>query len=103
MSKTASLVGFFITGPAFIGGLAALGNEVSYCVHEQSQKHSSLLELLDSKVEKIDMLSHEIYENMKNGEPTDKAEEQKSKLQSDRRKLNSEIESRAKKTRPVNE
>lgn len=43
------------------------------------------------------MLSHEIYENMKNGEPTDKAEEQKSKLQSDRRKLNSEIESRAKK------
>ncbi len=88
---------FFITGPAFIGGLAALGNEVSYCVHEQSQKHSSLLELLDSKVEKIDVLSHKIYENIKNGEPTDKAEEQKSKLQSERRKLNSEIESRAKK------
>lgn len=88
---------FFITGPAFIGGLAALGNEISYATNEQSKKHTSLLDQLDNTVEKIEVISHDIYERTKNSQPVKEVQEAKSKLQSERRKLNSEIETRAKK------
>ncbi|EOA3785161.1 tyrosine-type recombinase/integrase [Vibrio vulnificus] len=52
---------FFVTGPAFMMGLAALFNEISLNVNTQSFRYTQLEQNLDSVVERIEVISHEIY------------------------------------------
>ncbi|HDZ3765102.1 TPA: integrase [Vibrio cholerae] len=88
---------FFITGPAFMMGLSALFNELSLEVHTQSLRYHRLESELNDITKKIDVISHEIYEkNLKNTEISC-LENNHFTLQSERRRLNSEIEVRAKK------
>ncbi|MCU8072232.1 VPA1269 family protein [Shewanella sp. SM32] len=88
---------FFVTGPAFMMGLAALFNELCLAINTQSQRYSLLEKELDDTVTKIDILSHQIYQQKSQSTQTSILEGEKLKLQSERRKLNSEIEIKAKK------
>ncbi|MEL4238242.1 gamma-mobile-trio integrase GmtZ [Shewanella xiamenensis] len=88
---------FFVTGPAFMMGLAALFNELCLAINTQSQRYSLLEKELDDTVTKIDVLSHQIYQQKSQTTQTSILEGEKLKLQSERRKLNSEIEVKAKK------
>jgi hypothetical protein len=88
---------FFITGPAFMMGLAALFNEVSLAVNTQSHRYIALENQLNETITKIEVISHQVY--LRDFKITDQKmlETEKQQLQSHRRKLNSEIETRAKK------
>ncbi|WP_052184001.1 gamma-mobile-trio integrase GmtZ [Shewanella sp. ZOR0012] len=88
---------FFVTGPAFMMGLAALFNEISLAVNTQSHRYAKLEGELSQTVTQIDVISHEIYQQKSHNEQLDKLEKEKGQLQAERRKLNSEIETRAKK------
>ncbi|MFV7785487.1 VPA1269 family protein [Shewanella marisflavi] len=88
---------FFVTGPAFMMGLAALFNEISLAVHTQSHRYAKLEGELSQTITQIDVISHEIYQQKAQNEQLDKLEKEKGQLQAERRKLNSEIETRAKK------
>lgn len=88
---------FFVTGPAFMMGLTALFNEVSLAVNTQSHRYAKLESELNKTVTQIDVLSHEIYQQKIQNEHLAKLEAEKLQLQATRRKLNSEIETRAKK------
>ncbi|MEL4385460.1 VPA1269 family protein [Shewanella xiamenensis] len=88
---------FFITGIGFMMGLVALFNEISLAVHTQSLRYSLLGNELNDTANKIDILSHKIYEHKLQNSQTSNLEIEKLKLQSERRKLNSEIEVKAKK------
>ena len=88
---------FFVTGPAFMMGLAALFNELCLAINTQSQRYSLLEEELDDTVTKIELISHQIYQQKLQSTQTSNLESKKLKLQSARRKLNSEIEVKAKK------
>lgn len=88
---------FFVTGPAFMMGLAAIFNELCLAINTQSQRYSHLEKELDDTVTKIDILSHQIYQQKSQSTQTSILEGEKLKLQSERRKLNSEIEVKAKK------
>jgi hypothetical protein len=88
---------FFVTGPAFMMGLAAIFNELCLAINTQSQRYSHLEKELDDTVTKIDILSHQIYQQKSQSTQTSMLEAEKLKLQSERRKLNSEIEVKAKK------
>uniref|UniRef100_Q0HPU0 Phage integrase family protein n=1 Tax=Shewanella sp. (strain MR-7) TaxID=60481 RepID=Q0HPU0_SHESR len=88
---------FFITGPGFMMGLVALFNEISLAVHTQSLRYSLLGNELNDTANKIDILSHKIYEHKLQNSQTSNLEIEKLKFQSERRKLNSEIEIKAKK------
>jgi hypothetical protein len=88
---------FFVTGPAFMMGLTALFNEVSLAVNTQSHRYAKLESELNKTVTQIDVLSHEIYQQKIQNEHLAKLEAEKLQLQAIRRKLNSEIETRAKK------
>ena len=83
---------FFVTGPAFMMGLSALFNEVSLAVNTQSHRYAKLEDELNSTASKIDVISHQLYQ-----QKSQKLEAEKQQLQTLRRKLNSEIETRAKK------
>ncbi|MCU7976758.1 integrase [Shewanella sp. SW36] len=88
---------FFVTGPVFMMGLAAVFNELCLAINTQSQRYSLLEKELDDTVTKIDILSHQIYQQKSQSTQTSILEGEKLKLQSERRKLNSEIEVKAKK------
>ena len=88
---------FFITGPAFMVGLAALYNEITLALNTQSLKHSALENELLEVASKIEIISHQHYEQVKNGKVNSKTAANKEALQAQRRKLNSDIETRAKK------
>ncbi|MDN3489695.1 MULTISPECIES: VPA1269 family protein [unclassified Pseudoalteromonas] len=83
---------FFVTGPAFMMGLSALFNEVSLAVNTQSYRFTSLEEELNNAASRVDVISHELYK-----QKNQQLEDEKQQLQALRRKLNSEIETRAKK------
>ncbi|SFQ34984.1 gamma-mobile-trio integrase GmtZ, partial [Enterovibrio norvegicus] len=88
---------FFVTGPAFMMGLVALFNEISLSVHTQSLRHSKLEEDLDNIIEDIEVISHQIYEEKKNNSEMQLLQEKMQAKVAERHKLNSEIETRAKK------
>ncbi|WP_434939398.1 gamma-mobile-trio integrase GmtZ [Shewanella sp. HL-SH8] len=88
---------FFVTGPAFMMGLAAVFNELCLAINTQSRRYSRLEKELDDTVTKINILSHQIYQQKSQSTQTSILEGEKLKLQSERRKLNSEIEVKAKK------
>ncbi|MGP9799435.1 gamma-mobile-trio integrase GmtZ [Rheinheimera sp. NSM] len=88
---------FFVTGPAFMTGLAALFNELCLAMNTQSQRYTLLEKELDNTVTKIDIISHQIYQQKSQSSQASNLESEKLKLQSARRKLNSEIEVKAKK------
>ena len=88
---------FFITGPAFMMGLAALFNELCLAMNTQSHRYTLLEKELDNTVTKIDIISHQIYQQKSQSSKASNLESEKLKLQSARRKLNSEIEVKAKK------
>lgn len=88
---------FFITGPAFMIGLAAIFNEISLGINTQAKRLINLESSLSKTVELIDVISHKQYEISKRGNTNHELEEEKRQLQAKRRKLNSEIETKAKK------
>ncbi len=88
---------FFVTGPAFLMGLAALYNEITLALSAQTSRNSELLEELTEVGRKIDVISHEQYENQKNASKNQQLHDHKEQLKTLRRKLNSEIETRSKK------
>ena len=73
-------------------GLSALFNEVSLAVNTQSYRFTSLEEELNNAASRVDVISHELYK-----QKNQQLEDEKQQLQALRRKLNSEIETRAKK------
>ncbi|WP_406675939.1 gamma-mobile-trio integrase GmtZ [Shewanella benthica] len=83
---------FFVTGPAFMMGLSALFNEISLAVSTQSHRYAKLEGELNGAARKIDVISHQLYQ-----QKSQQLEIEKQQLQTLRRKLNSEIETRAKK------
>jgi hypothetical protein len=88
---------FFITGPAFMIGLAAIFNEISLGVNTQAKRLTNLETKLLDTVELIDVISNQQYEFMRDSTKKNKLEDEKQQLQAKRRKLNSEIETKAKK------
>ena len=88
---------FFVTGPAFLIGQVALYNEITLALTSQSLRHSELQQELTDVSNKIEIISHQQYEQLKTGKVTSKSAAEKEALQAKRRKLNSEIETRAKK------
>jgi hypothetical protein len=88
---------FFVTGPAFMMGLAAVFNEVSLAVNAQSRRYAELESELEETVEKIDVISHQIYERKITEEKLNKLLYEKSELNYQRQKINSEVETKAKK------
>jgi hypothetical protein len=88
---------FFVTGPAFLMGLAALYNELTLALSVQASRHSELQKELQEIVYKIELVSHQQYENLKISAVNHELATEKASLQAARRKLNSEIETRAKK------
>jgi hypothetical protein len=88
---------FFITGPAFMIGLAAIFNEISLGVNTQAKRLTNLESKVSDTVELIDVISHKQYEISRDGTKKSKLEDEKQQLQAKRRKLNSEIETKAKK------
>jgi hypothetical protein len=85
---------FFITGPAFMTGLAGIFNEISLAVNTVSFRYGKLEDELDDVVQKIEIIAHEIYEQKCVNKETERTKED---LAVKRQKLNSEIETRAKK------
>lgn len=88
---------FFVTGPAFMMGLAAVFNEISLAVNAQSRRYADLESELDETVEKVDVISHQIYKSKITEEKLNKLLYEKSELIYQRQKINSEIETKAKK------
>lgn len=88
---------FFITGPAFLVGLAAIFNEISLAVNTQSIRYSSLGLKLDDIAEKIDVIDHQLYKIKLDSSEKLVLESDRRELVGERMHLNSEIETRAKK------
>ncbi|MDK9762897.1 tyrosine-type recombinase/integrase [Vibrio sp. D420a] len=88
---------FFITGPAFLVGLAAMFNEISLAVNTQSIRYTSLGKKLDSVAEKIDVIDHQLYKLKADSSEKLALEIDRRELVGERIHLNSEIETRAKK------
>ncbi|MEZ8778955.1 VPA1269 family protein [Vibrio splendidus] len=88
---------FFITGPAFLVGLAAMFNEISLAVNIQSIRYASLGQKLDDIAEKIDVIEHQLYKIKADSSKKSALESDRRGLVGDRMHLNSEIETRAKK------
>ncbi|MGD8173877.1 gamma-mobile-trio integrase GmtZ, partial [Vibrio sp. TRT 21S02] len=88
---------FFITGPAFLVGLAAMFNEISLAVNTQSMRYSSLELKLDDIAEKIDVIEHRLYKIKMDSTEKSALESGRRELIGERVHLNSEIETRAKK------
>jgi hypothetical protein len=88
---------FFITGPAFLIGQVAIYNEITLALTSQSLRHSELQQELTDVCNRIEIISHQQYEQLKTGKVTSKSADDKEVLRAKRRKLNSEIETRAKK------
>ncbi|NRF64882.1 gamma-mobile-trio integrase GmtZ, partial [Vibrio coralliilyticus] len=88
---------FFITGPAFLVGLAAIFNEISLAVNTQSIRYTSLGQKLDDIAEKIDVIDHQLYKIQVDSSEKSALESDRRELVGERMHLNSEIETRAKK------
>lgn len=88
---------FFITGPAFMIGLAAIFNEISLAVNTQSYRYSKLETELDQVVEKIEVIDHQLYRLKVQSSEKESIEIKRNDLVGERIHLNSEIETRAKK------
>ncbi|AJR07186.1 integrase [Photobacterium gaetbulicola] len=88
---------FFITGPAFLVGLAAMFNEISLAVNTQSIRYTSLGQKLDDIAEKIDVIDHQLYKIKVDSSEKSALESDRRELVGERMHLNSEIETRAKK------
>tara|TARA_B100000700_G_scaffold104150_1_gene117649 strand:+ start:9534 stop:14033 length:4500 start_codon:yes stop_codon:yes gene_type:complete len=88
---------FFITGPAFLVGLAAIFNEISLAVNTQTYRYSELEKELDKVVEKIDVIDHQLYKLKTGGLERHAMEVDRRELIGERVHLNSTIETRAKK------
>ncbi|MCE0493877.1 gamma-mobile-trio integrase GmtZ [Vibrio salinus] len=88
---------FFVTGPAFLIGLSALFNEISLAVNTQSYRYSQLEHKLDTTVEKIEVINHQIYKLKADSSLKTSLETERKSLIDERFHLNSEIETRAKK------
>jgi len=88
---------FFVTGPAFLMGLAALYNEITLALSTQTSRHTELEQELNEVVNKITVISHQQYDEQKNRALGKKLALEKDQLWAARRKLNSEIETRSKK------
>ena len=88
---------FFITGPAFLVGLAAMFNEISLAVNTQSIRYASLGQKLDNIAEKIDVIDHQLYKIKADSSEKSALESDRCELVGERMHLNSEIETRAKK------
>ncbi|CAK6716969.1 putative site-specific recombinase, phage integrase family fused to domain of unknown function [Vibrio harveyi] len=88
---------FFITGPAFMIGLAAIFNEISLAVNTQSYRYSQLETELDQVVERIEVIDHQLYRLKVQNSEKQSIEIKRNELVGERIHLNSEIETRAKK------
>ncbi|MEZ9202265.1 VPA1269 family protein [Vibrio splendidus] len=88
---------FFITGPAFMVGLAAIFNEISLAVNTQSYRYSQLETELDQVVERIEVIDHQLYRIKVQRSEKESIEIKRNDLVGERIHLNSEIETRAKK------
>ncbi|TKG11709.1 VPA1269 family protein [Vibrio sp. F13] len=88
---------FFITGPAFLVGLAAMFNEISLAVNTQSTRYASFGKKLDDIAEKIDVIDHQLYKIKADSSEKLALESDRRELIGERVHLNSEIETRAKK------
>jgi hypothetical protein len=85
----------FVSGPAFIGGLLSLGNEISLQANLQFQCYSNLDEKIIKNRRSLDVLDEAEYSALSAGENYDY--EVRNGLESDLRKTQSESESAAKK------
>ncbi|WP_367987796.1 VPA1269 family protein [Vibrio sp. NTOU-M3] len=88
---------FFITGPVFLVGLAAIFNEISLAVNTQSIRYTSLGQKLDDIAEKIDVIDHQLYKIKVDSSEKSALDSDRRELVRERMHLNSEIETRAKK------
>ncbi|MCJ2378777.1 integrase [Vibrio sp. ZSDZ34] len=88
---------FFITGPAFLVGLAAMFNEIGLAVNTLSSRYTSLELKLDHIAEKIDVIDHHLYTIKADNSEKLALKSKKRGLVNERVHLNSEIETRAKK------
>ncbi|HIF9084649.1 TPA: gamma-mobile-trio integrase GmtZ [Photobacterium damselae] len=88
---------FFITGPAFLGGLSSMFNEISLAVNTQSIRYTSLGQKLDDVAEKIDVIDHQLYKIKVDSPERAMLDSNRHELVGERMHLNSEIETRAKK------
>lgn len=88
---------FFVTGPAFLVGLVALFNEISLSVYTLAERYNRLNKELCTTTQRIEVISSQQYEDQKYSVQNSALSAEKEKLKSYRRKLNSEIETKAKK------
>jgi uncharacterized membrane protein YagU involved in acid resistance len=92
---------FFVTGPAFMVGLACLFNEISHAVSTQYRRFNNLQIQVQELTEKIEVISHKQYRDKWDAEQSNQMLKEKSAMQEKRRLINSEMETRAKKIDPL--
>lgn len=85
----------FVTGPAFLGGLLSLGNEISLSAHLQHEKYSDLEQDLKELNRKINQHDDAAYDLEQVGSSANLGA--RNNLELEKRKTLSEIESSAKK------
>jgi len=85
----------FVTGPAFLGGLLSLSNEISLQANHQATQYNELQLKADSLVNEIDILDEAEYDAIRSNKNFD--DTKRSELQIHLRKIQSEVESSAKK------
>src|SRR5690606_31438620 len=83
----------FVTGPAFLGGLLSISNEISLQAKHQSAQHSELHEQVEALDQQIERLQEAEYKASKEGRSIDKTEQDYLEIQY--RRLQSAIESAA--------
>ena len=85
----------FVTGPAFMGGLLSLGNEISLSANHQFRHYDEIESGVRGVLEKINIMDEEEYLALKEGRRFD--EGARNQLEAKLRKLRSESEAAAKK------
>lgn len=83
----------FVTGPAFIGGLLSISNEISLQANYQFKQYSRLQDRVDEVLLEIDTVEEAEYNSLKSGQDFDG--EIRSLMEIKLRKLRSESESAA--------
>ena len=85
----------FITGPAFLGGLLSLSNEISLQANHQAAQYNKLQSKSDTLTNEVDILDEAEYDAIKSNHDFDSTK--RNELQLHLRKVQSEVESAAKK------
>ncbi|MGZ3747931.1 MAG: gamma-mobile-trio integrase GmtZ, partial [Pseudobdellovibrionaceae bacterium] len=85
---------FFVTGPAYIGGLLSIGNEISLQANLQSQQYSKIEKKISGNESQLNELDIQEYERLRQGiELSSKAK--RFEIERELRKLRTELEKSA--------